>query len=68
MYTHGTRQLGDTCDGQFHILTGCHNQVTELVDDDYNIRHELMSLFRIQPAINELFVIFFDIAHMGSFQ
>ena len=68
MYTYGTRQLGDAGNGQFHILAGCHNQVTELVDNDYDVRHELMPLFRIQTTVDELLVILLDIAHMGSFQ
>ena len=68
MDTHGTRQLGGTRNRQFDLLTGCHNQVAELINHDYDIRHEPMSLFRIQFAVDEFLVILLDVAHMGSFQ
>ena len=68
MYAHRTRQLSDTADRQFHFLTRCHNQVTELVNDDHDIRHEAMALFRIQLSVNEFRIIFFDITATGFAQ
>ena len=61
MDTHRTGQLGDTADRQFHLLTGCHNQVTELINDDDDVRQEAVTVLRIQLAVDKLRVIFLDV-------
>ena len=61
MNTNGTRQLCDTADRQFHFLACSHDQITELINDDDDIRHEMVSLFRIELAVDELGVIFLHI-------
>ena len=52
---HGTRQLGDACNGKLHIFTRRHDKVAKLVDDHHDVRHKLMSLFRIQATVDEFF-------------
>ena len=63
-----TRQLCNTGNRKFHFLTGSHNQISELVNHHYDIRHKLMSLFRIQTAVDKFLVIFSDITHMRHLQ
>ena len=66
MDTHGTRFLGDTGNRCLDFLTGCHDQVAELVNDDNDIGQELMSLFRIQLPVDELLVVFLDLADVAA--
>ena len=66
--THRTRQLGDTGNRQLYLFTRRHNQVAELVNHHHNVRHKLMSLFRIQLTINKLLIILLNIAHVRGFQ
>ena len=68
MNTDSTRQLGDTGNREFHFLTSRHNQVTKLINNDYDIRHKFMSLLRIQATVDKLFIIFFNVTHMRHFQ
>ena len=65
---YGTGQLCNTCNRQLYLLACRHNQVTELIDDDDDIWHVLMSVLRIQLAVNELLVILLDIARLGHLQ
>src|SRR3712207_5577436 len=66
--THRTGQLSDARNRKFHLLAGSHDQVAELIDYDNDVRHEFMSFFRIQAAIDELLVVFSDVTHMSHFQ
>ena len=66
--THGTCQLGDTGDGQLHLLTGGHDQVAELIDHHDDIRQEPMPVVGIQLTGNELLVILLDIMGTGNLQ
>ena len=61
MDTDSTCQLGNTADRQFHFLAGSHDQVAELIDNDDDVRHEPVSLFRIQLAADELRIVFLDV-------
>ena len=64
----GTGQLGDTCDGQFHLLAGGHDEVAKLIDDDDDIRHVLMAVVGVQLTVDELLVVFLDVAGLGHLQ
>ena len=72
--TYGTRQLGDTGDRQFNLLTGSHDQIAELIDDHYDIRHKAVShtgrggVLRNDLTLQELLVILLDIACADFFQ
>jgi len=66
--SHGPGQLCDAGDRQFYFFSGRHNQISELVDDDYDVRHETMPVFRIELAVFEFGIILFDITGTGFFQ
>ena len=68
MDTHGASLLGNTSDGQFYLLACRHDEVAVLVDNNNDVRHELMTLLRIELAGNELRVVFLDVAHVGILQ
>ena len=62
---YGTGQLCNTCNRQLYLLACRHNQVTELINDNDDIWHVLMSVLRIQLAVNELLVILLNIARLS---
>ena len=66
--TDSTCQLRNTGNRKFHFLTGSHNQISELVNNHYDIRHKLMPLFRIQTTVDKLLIIFSDITYMRHLQ
>ena len=68
MYADCTCQLCDTCDRHLHLLACSHDKVAELVDDNHDVRHELVSVFRIESAVQELVVIFLYITRTGELQ
>ena len=68
MYSHGTCQLCDTCYRHFHLLACCHDKVAELVDDYYDVRHELVSQFGVELMAQILVVVFLQIACSCHFQ
>ena len=68
VHAYGAGQLGDAGNGQFHLLACRHDEVAELVDDDNDVRHELVAVFRIELARLELGVVLLDVAHLGLFQ
>ena len=61
MDTYGTRQLGNTRDRQFNLLTSCHDQITELIDDHYNVWHIAVTSAWGYLTVNELLVVLLDI-------
>ena len=66
--TDSTCQLRNTGNRKFHFLTGSHNQISELVNNHYDIRHKLMPLFRIQTTVDKLLIIFSYITYMRHLQ
>ena len=68
MNTDSTCQLCDTCDRHLHFLTRSKNQVTELINDDNDVWHELMALFWVQFVSEELLVIFLYISNTSRLQ
>ena len=40
-------QLGNACYGQFYFFSCSHYQVSELVDDDHDVWHELVAFLRV---------------------
>ena len=64
MDTYSTCQLGNTGNRQFYLFAGSHDQITELIDNNHNIRHKFMAFFGIQPTIDKLFVIFLYVPDM----
>ena len=68
MDTHRTCQLGDTSDRQLNLLTSCHDQIAELIDDDHDIGHESVSAAWWNPAFDEFLVILLDISCAYLFQ
>ena len=66
--TYGTSQLSDAGYGQLNLLTGSHNQIAELINDDHDIRHKVMSVFGVQLAVAELLVVFLQVAGAGFLQ
>ncbi len=65
---HGTGQLGDSADRQLYLLSGGHNQVTELVDYHHVVRHVVVSLQRIELARLERLVVFLYGTHTCHLQ
>ena len=59
--THGTGQLGNTGYRQFDFLAGSHDQITELIDDHHDIRHETVTSTWRNLAVDELLVILLDV-------
>ena len=51
--------------GSSTSLTGCHNQVTELIDDDDDVRHEAVSVLRIKLTGDELGIVLLDVSASG---
>ena len=64
----GTCQLGYAGDRHLHFLSGSKYQVAELVDDNDNVWHELMSVFRVQFMAEELLVILLYVSYSGCLQ
>ena len=68
MNAHGTCQLGDTGDRQFHFFAGGHDQVAKLVDDYNDIRQITMPLLGVQMALDKFLVIFLDVMGVSCLQ
>ena len=68
VHAHGTRQLRDAGDGQFHFLAGSHDEVAELVDNHHDVWHILVPGFRVEAARLKLGVVFLDVPHLGFFE
>ena len=58
MYAHGTCQLCYSCYRHLYLLSRRHDKVSELIDDDDDVRHESMAFLRVEVMVEELFVIF----------
>ena len=65
VHAHGTRQLRDAGDGQFHFLAGSHDEVAELVDNHHDVRHILVPCLGVKAACLKLGVVFLDVPHLG---
>ena len=68
MDTDGTCLLGNTGNRRFDLFAGLHDQVAELIDDNNDERHELMSFLRIQMAGDKFGIIFFNVTHVRFHQ
>ena len=67
MDAYGTRQLRNAGYRQLDVLAGRHHQVAIFVDDHYNIRQEAMTVLGTEAALDELGVVFFQVAAMRDF-
>ena len=64
--TYGTGQLRQTCDGRFDFLSGGHDQIGKLVNDQYDVGQKLVAVVRIQLSGLEFRIVFLDIPdHRG---
>src|SRR5690606_38153683 len=66
--TNGTSQLGYPCDRQFHFLSGSHNKVGKLINYNYNIRQETVSLFGVEFALGKLMIVLLNISCVSLFE
>ena len=68
MHTNGTGKLCYTRYRGLDFLSGSYDKVGKLVDYDNDIGHEVMSVFRVKPVVEELLVVFLDVAGTGFLQ
>ncbi|CAI8334417.1 MAG: Uncharacterised protein [Flavobacteriia bacterium] len=68
MDANGTGQLGQTGDRCLHFLAGGHDQISKLIHNENDIGQIAVSFLRIQFALLEFGIVFFDVAHHGVLQ
>ena len=68
VHTYGTRQLRNTRNGEFDLLTCRHDKVTKFVNHHNDIRHVVMTMLGIELAGNEFGIIFLNVTHTRFLQ
>ena len=68
VHADGSSELCDTRNGEFHFLSRGHNKVAKLVDDDNNIGHIFMTIFRVELTGREFGIIFLDVSRLGTLE
>ena len=68
MDTYGTCQLGNTCNRKLDLLAGRHDQITELIDDDDDVRHVVVTVGQAELMVHVLMVILLNIARTSHLQ
>ena len=68
MDTDGTGQLGQTGDGSLHLAACGHDEVTELVDNQHDVRQITVAVGGGELALAELGVVLLDVAHLRQLQ
>ena len=68
MDAHGTGLLRQAGDRLLYLAAGSHQQVGKLIYNYHNIREILVSLERVEPAAQELLVVFGNLAHAAVTQ
>ncbi|MCY1551657.1 hypothetical protein D9M68_880020 [compost metagenome] len=68
VYTDCTGQLCQTGNRHFYLFACGHDQVGKLINHQYNKRQVFVAVIRIQAALDELVIVFFNVTGTGIFQ
>ena len=68
MYAHGTGKLCYAGYRTLNVLSCCHDKVSKLVNDDDDVRHELVTVSGVELMVKIFLIILFYVSRSRIFK